>query len=53
MTDIDSFTSAVANFKQTHEGIPGDFVNATSVWGTDSNTLPHRGWNHRDLQWHW
>lgn len=33
ITDQDSYVSAIANFKQTYQALPGDMANATSNWG--------------------
>lgn len=43
VTDVDSYTAAVTNFKQTYQGLPGDFADATTRWGTDSNGCPTGG----------
>jgi hypothetical protein len=43
ITDADSYITAVGNFKQQYQAMPGDFATATSFWGTDSNGCPTRG----------
>ena len=43
ITDVDSYTAAVGNFKQAYQSLPGDFSNATAIWGSDSNTCPTGG----------
>ena len=37
ITDADSYTSAVNNFKQAYQSLPGDFSNAQGVWGSLSS----------------
>ncbi len=43
ITDLDSYTNAVTNFQQAYQGLPGDFTNAQTVWGTDSVGCPAGG----------
>jgi len=43
ITDADNYANAAANFKQTYQGLPGDFSNAATVWGTDSNGCTNGG----------
>ncbi len=43
ITDIDSITTAVGNFKQAYNALPGDFPNAIAIWGTDSVGCPTGG----------
>jgi prepilin-type N-terminal cleavage/methylation domain-containing protein len=43
ITDADNYTTAIGNFKQQYQGLPGDLVNATSFWGTDSTSCPSGG----------
>jgi prepilin-type N-terminal cleavage/methylation domain-containing protein len=43
ITDMDSYATAVSNFKDTYQSLPGDFADATTRWGTDSNTCPTGG----------
>jgi prepilin-type N-terminal cleavage/methylation domain-containing protein len=43
MTDVDNYTTAVSNFKQMYQALPGDFITATTVWGTDNLTCPTGG----------
>ena len=43
ITDYDSYVSAVGNFKQAYQALPGDMANATSMWGTDSLGCPSGG----------
>lgn len=33
MTDMNSFTSAVQNFRDQYKALPGDMLNATNYWG--------------------
>jgi prepilin-type N-terminal cleavage/methylation domain-containing protein len=40
MTDEDNYATAVANFRQTYQALPGDMANATSNWGTSSGGCP-------------
>lgn len=37
ITDAGNFMSAFGNFKQAYYGLPGDYADATSKWGTDSS----------------
>lgn len=43
ITDADSYSTAVVNFKQTYQSLPGDFSNATAIWGTDNVGCPAGG----------
>jgi len=43
MTDANNYITAVGNFKQQYQALPGDFSNATSLWGTDSVNCPSGG----------
>ena len=43
VTDQDSYATAVVNFKQAYQSLPGDFADATSRWGTDNNGCPAGG----------
>ncbi len=43
VTDVNSFTSSVANFRQAYQSLPGDMANATASWGTDSSGCPTGG----------
>jgi prepilin-type N-terminal cleavage/methylation domain-containing protein len=43
MTDADNYITAVANFKNAYQALPGDMASATSLWGTDSNGCPSGG----------
>ena len=43
ITNVNTYTSAVSNFKQAYQGLPGDFTNATTLWGTDSNGCTNGG----------
>jgi len=43
LTDVDNYTSAVVNFKQAYQSLPGDFADATTSWGTDSNGCTNGG----------
>jgi prepilin-type N-terminal cleavage/methylation domain-containing protein len=36
ITDADNYTSAMANFKQTFQALPGDMATATASWGYPS-----------------
>jgi prepilin-type N-terminal cleavage/methylation domain-containing protein len=40
ITDMDNYTTATNNFKQTYEALPGDFNNADTIFGPDSNGCP-------------
>jgi prepilin-type N-terminal cleavage/methylation domain-containing protein len=37
ISDADSYITAVANFKQTYQALPGDIPTASSLWGLDSS----------------
>lgn len=37
ITDANYYNTAAINFKQTYQTLPGDFTNATTLWGTDAN----------------
>lgn len=43
ITDVGNLTSAIGNFKQAYQSLPGDFAAATGQWGTDSSTCPSGG----------
>ena len=43
ITDYDSYLTAVGNFRQTYQALPGDMANATTMWGTDSSGCPNGG----------
>jgi len=43
ITDEDSYATAVSNFKQQYQVLPGDMPNAISLWGTDSSGCPSGG----------
>lgn len=43
ITDVDTYTSAVASFKQTYLSVPGDMGTATTNWGTDNLGCPTGG----------
>jgi prepilin-type N-terminal cleavage/methylation domain-containing protein len=43
IADVDNITSAVSNFKQAYQSLPGDDPNATANWGTASNGCPDGG----------
>lgn len=43
MTDISNLTSAIGQFKQTYQALPGDMVGAATMWGTDSSGCPGGG----------
>src|SRR5262249_22484389 len=43
MTDAGHYISAVGNFKNSFQGLPGDLANAESNWGTDSSGCPSGG----------
>jgi prepilin-type N-terminal cleavage/methylation domain-containing protein len=43
MTDADNYITAIGNFKEAYQALPGDFATAQTLWGTDSGTCPTGG----------
>jgi len=43
MTDANNYITAVGNFKQQYQALPGDIATATSLWGADSVSCPTGG----------
>lgn len=43
ITDASNYIAAVGNFKQAYQSLPGDYADATTQWGTDSNGCPSGG----------
>lgn len=37
ITDVERYTTAAQNFRQVYMQLPGDFINAQSLWGIDPN----------------
>jgi prepilin-type N-terminal cleavage/methylation domain-containing protein len=43
MTDADNYITAIGNFKESYQALPGDFATAETLWGTDSSGCPTGG----------